>query len=127
MARFFPDVSPDEPRSGESSSKNIRVGGTWRLLCELAAIAEKDPERYTLRELSWMAEARDRYAWNRTFAVLAQLYNVNREQGDEPIQPMKFFPWADGEPAAKPPTPEQEKMLEEIFPTSSHVPLTPDS
>lgn len=120
MARFFPDVSPDTPHDGESTNKTPRGGGTWRLLCELGAIAGADPERHTLCELSWMAEAADRYAWNRAFAVVAQLYNVHRAQGDEAIDPMKFCPWADGgESAAKPPTPEQERMLEEVFSVKS--------
>ena len=41
-----------------------------------------------------MAEVRDRAAWNRTFAVLAQLFNANRDpEKTRPIDPMAFFPW----------------------------------
>ena len=64
-----------------------------------------------------MAEARDRAAWNRTCALLAQLYNANRAEGSQPIDPMQFFPWHDesDEAPAPPPTPEQERMLERMF------------
>lgn len=66
-----------------------------------------------------MAEAADRTAWNRTFAVLAQISNSNRDPDKtEPIDPMQFFPWDDGESQEKqapPPTPEERDMLRKAF------------
>jgi len=65
-----------------------------------------------------MAEAKDRAAWNRTFAVLAQLFNANRDpEKTKPIDPMQFFPW-DRSPKeqASPPTPEDRQMLRRAFP-----------
>jgi len=66
-----------------------------------------------------MAEARDRAAWNRTRAVLAQLYNVNRDpKRGKPIDPERFFPWDDvaKKPAAPPPTDADRELLKRIFP-----------
>jgi len=65
----------------------------------------------------WMAEAADRAAWNRTFAVVAQLYNAFRgPKRHEAIDPMQFFPWqrAENRPAP-PPTPEERAMLRQAF------------
>jgi len=63
-----------------------------------------------------MAEARDRAAWNRTMAVLAQLYNANRGQDARPIDPMQFFHWQAPRPKmAPPPTPEQREWLRANF------------
>jgi len=65
-----------------------------------------------------MAEAADRARWNRTFAVLAQLFNANRDpQKTKPIDPMQFFPWDKGpKEQAPPPTEEDRKMLRRAFP-----------
>ena len=65
-----------------------------------------------------MVKARDSAAWNRTFAVLAQLYNVNRQAGAEAIDPLQFFPWSDRSRPAKAPTPAEERMLERLFPAT---------
>ncbi len=64
-----------------------------------------------------MAEAKDRAAWNRTFAMLAGLYNPNRAKGAKPIDPMQFFPWADlkSKPLAGP-TEAERQVLREAFP-----------
>lgn len=65
-----------------------------------------------------MAEARDRSLWNRTFALLAQLYNVNRDpKRSRPIDPLQFFPWDNKvrEPAP-PPTENDLEMLRRAFP-----------
>ena len=60
-----------------------------------------------------MAEVRDRAAWNRTFAVLAQLFNANRDpEKTRAIDPMVFFPWGkrtDEQPAS--PTAEERQIL----------------
>ncbi len=65
-----------------------------------------------------MAEAADRAAWNRTFAVLAQIYNANRDpKKTEPIDPMQFFPWDKARnQQAPPPTAEDRQMLRRAFP-----------
>jgi hypothetical protein len=38
-----------------------------------------DPCPFTMRELAWMAEARNRVAWEHTASVLAMLFNINRD------------------------------------------------
>lgn len=65
-----------------------------------------------------MAEAKDRVAWNRTLAVLAQIYNANRDpKKAEPIDPMQFFPWDKPQKEqAPPPTPGERQMLRRAFP-----------
>jgi len=65
-----------------------------------------------------MAEARDRAAWNRTFAVLAQLFNANRDpKKAQPIEPMQFFPWDTAKPRqAPPPTEADRAALRRAFP-----------
>lgn len=65
-----------------------------------------------------MAEAKDRAAWNRTFAVLAQIYNANRDpKKTDSIDPMQFFPWdRQQKEQALPPTPEDREMLRRAFP-----------
>ena len=66
-----------------------------------------------------MAEVRDRMAWNRTFARMAQHYNLNRDpKKDDPIDPLRFFPWKERTTEKKPgpPTAEELKILREAFP-----------
>ncbi len=65
-----------------------------------------------------MAEARDRVAWNHTFAILAQIYNANRDpENSEPADPMDFFPWEKPKPAKTPPATEADiKLLEKMYP-----------
>jgi hypothetical protein len=65
-----------------------------------------------------MAEARDRSAWNRTLALLAELFNVNRDpKKTKPIDPMQFFPWSQPRlEQAPPPTEEDREMLRHLFP-----------
>jgi len=63
-----------------------------------------------------MAEAADKAAWNRTFAVVAQIYNSVREKKAEAIDPMAFYPWAQEKRTnAPPPTKEQDAMLSQVF------------
>ena len=64
----------------------------------------------------WMAEAADRAAWNRTCAVLAQIYNLGRGEGDRPVDPMRFCPWDRKRPLPPPPSPEEVEMLKKLFP-----------
>lgn len=88
-------------------------------MCELAAIAGCDPEPRSLRELEIMAKAADIAKWSRTFAVLAQIFNVNRDpKRSEAIDPLKFFPWVErGERAkAAPPTEAERSELKNLFP-----------
>lgn len=86
-------------------------------MLELGAVAGLDPEPRTLRELLWSAEAADRAQWNRTFAILTQIYNANRPAEADPIEPLMFCPWIDTEPRpAPPPTEADRKILREFFP-----------
>lgn len=65
-----------------------------------------------------MAEAKDRAAWNRTFALMAQLHNAFRDpKKTDPMDPMQFFPWQRAEnQQAPPPTAEEREMLRQAFP-----------
>lgn len=64
-----------------------------------------------------MAEAADKAAWNRTFAVVAQIFNSVRSEKVEAIDPMLFYPWERPQKAAaKPPTPAQDALLTKLFP-----------
>jgi hypothetical protein len=89
-------------------------------MCDLAGIVGVDPDPRTLRELQRMADARceiaDHLAWNRTFALLAQIYNANRPARSSPIDVMKFYPYKFRHAKPLPPTPTQLKLLEQIFP-----------
>lgn len=88
------------------------------MILELAAISGcPDPERRTLRELDWMAEAAQRAAWLRTFAVLAHVGNMFRGEADAVQDPLAFYPFevdaeADGPPE---PTPEEIEALKRFF------------
>ncbi len=66
----------------------------------------------------WMAEARDRADWNRTFAILAQIYNANRDPDKStPSDPMQFFPWEKPKPArALPATAADVALLKHMYP-----------
>lgn len=65
-----------------------------------------------------MAKASGRAAWGQTFAVLAQLFNVNRDpEKAKAINPMQFYPWSDDEDNSAPPvTPHQLTELRQLFP-----------
>ena len=66
-----------------------------------------------------MAKASDRAAWCRTFAVLAQMFNVNRGKNSEAIDPMQFYPWPEtGSHGSTlpPPTEADRKELRQLFP-----------
>lgn len=51
------------------------------------------PDGFTLRELLWMAEGRQRDAWNHTAQVLAMLYNAFRSRGSRALGPRDFHPF----------------------------------
>jgi len=66
-----------------------------------------------------MAEARDRAAWNRTFALEAVLYNAFRGKNDDPVDPMQFYPWPLPKHESKKVkrlTPELDRMLSDTYP-----------
>lgn len=66
-----------------------------------------------------MAKAADLAKWSRTFAVLAQIFNVNRDpKRSDAIDPMKFCPWVErGERTkAAPPTEAERSELKNLFP-----------
>ena len=73
-----------------------------------------------MHELRLMAKAADLAAWCRTFAVLAQLFNANRDpEKSEAIDPMKFYMWSEKQESAggpPPPTEAERAQLREIFP-----------
>lgn len=66
----------------------------------------------------WMAEAKDRYEWNRTFALLAQTYNLNRGPKTKALPVMQFFPWPTEQEKPKPRklTPEERHGMRELLP-----------
>ena len=53
------------------------------------------PGPLTLRELAWMAQARQRSAWERTSWLLALIANVNRDPKRQPraFRPADFDPY----------------------------------
>ena len=65
-----------------------------------------------------MAEARDRVRWNHTFAVLAQVFNANRDPDKtKAIDPLMFYPWdRRTSERAPPPTDSDRQMLKRAFP-----------
>jgi hypothetical protein len=68
-----------------------------------------------------MAEARDRAAWNHTFAIVAQIHNYHRDPNkSQAIDWRLCCPHLAGGPTkpkrAPPPTPEQRAMLRQMFP-----------
>ena len=46
----------------------------------------------TLRELFWMAEARQRDQWNQTAQILAMIYNAHRNPKARLMKPAEFHP-----------------------------------
>jgi len=52
-----------------------------------------DPGPFTLRELVWMADARQLDEWNHTAAILAMLANTHRDpKKTRPFKPAEFHP-----------------------------------
>lgn len=68
-----------------------------------------------------MAEAKDKAAWNRTFAIMAQIRNTVVAHARDAVNPMEFYPWTvvAERVNAPPPTPAQEAALSEVFPLTS--------
>lgn len=65
-----------------------------------------------------MARAADQARWLRTFALLAQVYNANRPEGADAIEPLAFYMWGENRPTgpAPPPTEADRAELRQIFP-----------
>ena len=65
-------------------------------------------------------EAADKLAWNHTLAILAQIYNVNRDakRGQRAMDPLQFCPYhrSKHRPPAPPPTAEDREMLRQLYP-----------
>lgn len=58
-----------------------------------------NPGPLTLRELVWMAEARQSDLWNHTAAVLALLANAHRDpKKTRPFNPTDFHPYRRSQP-----------------------------
>ena len=52
-----------------------------------------NPGPFTLRQLLWMAEARQRVNWDTAAALLAMTFNVNRDpKKSRPAKPADFHP-----------------------------------
>ncbi|MBT9156651.1 MAG: hypothetical protein DDT37_01639 [Firmicutes bacterium] len=65
----------------------------------------------------WMAEARDRAAWSRTFAQIAALYNAFRGKNQPAVNVLQFFPWDKvSKQRAEPMTLALDNVLKELFP-----------
>lgn len=63
------------------------------MIWQLAGIAGVYPGTLTLRELVWLAEARQRDQWNHTASVMALIANVNRDpKKGRPAKPDDFHP-----------------------------------
>ena len=76
------------------------------MIYELAGMIGVDPGPFTLRELVWMADGRQREAWNHTSQLLAMLFNAHRDpQKTSPAKPADFHP-----------------LLERASPTSQPLP-----
>ena len=67
-----------------------------------------------------MARVADRTRWCRTFAVLAQIYDANRAEDSEAIDPMQFYIWGEtkskGSRCPPPPTEAERAEMRQIFP-----------
>lgn len=86
-------------------------------MCEYAAIAGVQPETYTIRELYWMAKAADVASWNRTWAVIAQLFNVNRDsKKSKAVELDAFFPWRQKTSGVAEITESDKQGLRTLFP-----------
>ncbi|HOF17722.1 MAG TPA: hypothetical protein PK082_02340, partial [Phycisphaerae bacterium] len=65
------------------------------MIWQYAGVAGVDPGPRTLRELVWMAEARDKADWSRTARLLALLANCHRDpKKTRPFQAADFDPYA---------------------------------
>lgn len=113
---FFP--LPRDEDQPEKPDDEAPPPDTWTIMLQYAAVAQTPPEPRTLRELVIMAEAADRFRWNRTFAAIAAQNNLHVKDRADAVDPNKFFPWdaAAAEPVLREPTPEQEAQLETHFP-----------
>ena len=57
-----------------------------------------NPERFTLRELVWMAEAAQQERWAHTSCVMALIANVNRDpKKHRAFRPADFNPFGDSD------------------------------
>lgn len=75
-----------------------------------------NPGPLTLRELVWMAEARQSDLWNHTAALLALLANAHRDpKKTRPLKPVDFHPHR--KPTPNPPAPPKAdiSVLKTVF------------
>lgn len=69
-----------------------------------------------------MAKSADVAAWCRTFTIVAQIFNANRDpEKTDPIDLMTYYPWSDRRRDRRPapPTEAQREELRNLFPKSS--------
>ncbi|MGE0606565.1 MAG: hypothetical protein AB7O62_05500 [Pirellulales bacterium] len=82
------------------------------MIYELAGIVGVDPSPFTLRELAWMAEGRQRESWNHTSQVLAMLFNAHRDrQKTQAAVPADFHPLSKKKRASDEPLPADISVL----------------
>ena len=88
----------DQDPVGQPDAESRDRGGAerrWRIVWELAGIVGVDPGPLTLRELVWLAEARQREAWSHTSQILAMLYNSHRGKAARAMKPAEFNPFVE--------------------------------
>jgi len=79
-----------------------KPGGWWRILYELAAVCQVDPDRRgrTLRELVWMSHQRGKHEWQQTALLASILINANRDPKKQrrPVEPSDLNPYEQDKP-----------------------------
>lgn len=86
------------------------------MIYHCAGVLGVDPSPFTLGELLFMAEARDRTIWNHTAALMMTLANIHRDprQRRKPYAMEEFHPYMQGEKKV-PEVKGQFAWLESIF------------
>ncbi len=112
MGGFFPeprekgDSRGNEKDAGSDSGSNNGADrkdkkplpeGSPRSNRELAyyagGVVGVNPKPFTLRELSWMMNARDRKEWDRASMIIAKIHNANCAKVSDCIQSTDIHPY----------------------------------
>ena len=113
--RFFPEArQTGQGQSGNRAEENDRTGDRecedearsdmpgsgdrknlwWKLVHQCAGIVGVDPGPFSLRELMWMVESKDRGEWGRLSNLMALLANINRDPKKSKVfKPTDFNPY----------------------------------
>jgi hypothetical protein len=77
----------------------------WQTVYEFAGIIGIEPDPFTLRELTWMAEGRMRERWNHTSLLWAAIAEPNRDRKkrSRPFEPADVHPYLRGARRARKP------------------------